>query len=110
MICASVGPAVGAHLVDERLQRLDAARETEMMRRAERAARICEQRAVVGDQRRVGLRVAPVDGEDHASTSAARRSSSCSATAYCAISGCASNAFFTSAAACERAAVTASRS
>src|SRR5439155_27238763 len=101
---------VEAGAVDELLQHGRTAVEAEVVRRAERAARVRDQRPVRLDEREVGLRVAAVDGEDHASTSAAIRSSSCSAIAYWTTSGCASSAFFTSSSSRLSAAVAARRS
>ena len=79
--CGHVGlAAVEARLVDEPLEHVHAAVETQVVRRAERPAHVRDQAAVVGEQREIGLRVAAVDREhDHASTSAVICSSSASA-------------------------------
>src|SRR5439155_21497917 len=82
---------------EEALEDAETAVDAEVVRRAERSADEREQRSVAADQGEVRLRVPTVDGEDdaHAACSAlasSSRSTSSSASAYCAISGCASSA------------------
>ena len=92
-----------------------AAVEAEVVRRAVAAAHEREHRAVLAQQRQVGLGVAAVDGEDEAAahgtgSPASRRSTSSPAISSWPISGCASSAVRTSSALPDSAARTARRS
>ena len=116
------GPVVGrqAGLGRSALEQLgehvQRALEPEVVRRAQRPSFECEERAVGGDEREVGLRRAAVHGEERgaahtrASLAARRSSISSLAMSHWPISGCASSALRASAGSPERAARTASRS
>ena len=89
-------------LREQVLEHAQAAVEPDVVRRAQRPARQRQERAVGAHERKVGLRVAAVDGEDDGALTAAPasaavtsvRSSSSSARrcSHCPISGCASSA------------------
>ena len=98
----AVAPA-RERLVQQPLEKGDRLGEPEVVRRRERPARVGEQRPVLADQRKVGLRVAAVDGDDdrlaHPATPASESGSSASsasssdpASSSWPISGCARSA------------------